>query len=113
MAVGVTKAVRDPVSTALSSMLRQVNFSCFIRDSVVLSTLKEDRQGYTRQVFGKRHKCFAAEVRNTLSDVAAGEIWVLFQPQTQTKVFANVNTKEDYIQSADMVDGAQNQNMPC
>ncbi|KAE8277264.1 hypothetical protein D5F01_LYC24870 [Larimichthys crocea] len=55
MAVGVTKAVQD-------------------REKV--------RQGYPQDVLVKRLNSFAAEVLNTITDVAVREICALFQPQT-------------------------------
>ncbi|XP_044064417.1 fibrous sheath CABYR-binding protein-like [Siniperca chuatsi] len=111
MAVGVTKAVEDRVSTALSSMLRQVAFSRSIRDNMVLSIQERVRQGHTRDVLVKRLNCFAAEVLNTISDAAAREICVLFQPHT--KVSVNMNTRKDCIQPADVVDGAEARASPA
>ncbi|XP_044063034.1 actin cytoskeleton-regulatory complex protein pan1-like [Siniperca chuatsi] len=111
MAVGVTKAVEDRVSTALSSMLRQVAFSRSIRDNMVLSIQERVRQGHTRDVLVKRLNCFAAEVLNTISDAAAREICVLFQPHT--KVSGNMNTRKDCIQPADVVDGAEARASPA
>lgn len=63
-------------------MHHQVTFSCCTRDNLVLSIQEEVRKGYTEDVPVKRLNCFAAEVLNTITDVAVGEICVLFQPQT-------------------------------
>ncbi|XP_018535768.1 uncharacterized protein LOC108885785 [Lates calcarifer] len=105
MAVGVTKAVEDRVSTALSSMLLQVSFSRSIRDDVVLSIQETVGQVYTQDVLVKKLNCFAAELLNTISDVAAERICVLFQPQTFTKVPVCMNTDKDHTLPADVVDG--------
>ncbi|GLD68818.1 uncharacterized protein AKAME5_002013100 [Lates japonicus] len=105
MAVGVTKAVEDRVSTALSSMLLQVSFSRSIRDDVVLSIQETVGQVYTQDVLVKKLNCFAAELLNTISDVAAERICVLFQPQTFTKVTVCMNTDKDRTLPADVVDG--------
>ncbi|XP_018538288.2 cell surface glycoprotein 1 [Lates calcarifer] len=107
MAVGVTKAVEDRVSTTLPSMLLQVSFSRFIRNDVVLSIQEKVRQGYTKDVLVKMLNCFSAKVLKTISDVAAAEICVLFQPQTHTKVPPNLKPREDCTQPADVVDLAE------
>ena len=79
MAVGVTRAVEDRVSTALSTVLHRVTFSRSTRDDMVLSVMEKIRQGCTRDVLVKRLNCFESEVMNSISDVAAGEICLLFQ----------------------------------
>ncbi|XP_050932065.1 uncharacterized protein LOC108887413 [Lates calcarifer] len=107
MAVGVTKAVEDRVSTTLPSMLLQVSFSRFIRNDVVLSIQEKVRQGYTKDVLMKMLNCFSAKVLKTISDVAAAEICVLFQPQTHTKMPPNLKPREDCTQPADVVDLAE------
>ncbi|KAE8288437.1 hypothetical protein D5F01_LYC12308 [Larimichthys crocea] len=86
MAVGVTKAVQDRVSKALSSVLLQATFSSSIRDIMVLSIQEKVRQGYPQDVLVKRLNSFAAEVLNTITDVAVREICALFQPQTPQAV---------------------------
>ncbi|XP_027142906.1 uncharacterized protein LOC109137657 isoform X1 [Larimichthys crocea] len=86
MAVGVTKAVQDRVSKALSSVLLQATFSSSIRDNMVLSIQEKVRQGYPQDVLVKRLNSFAAEVLNTITDVAVREICALFQPQTPQAV---------------------------
>ncbi|TKS81675.1 hypothetical protein D9C73_015781 [Collichthys lucidus] len=86
MAVGVTKAVQDRVSKALSSVLLQATFSSSIRDTMVLSIQEKVRQGYPQDVLVKRLNSFAAEVLNTITDVAVREICALFQPQTPQAV---------------------------
>ncbi|KAE8288441.1 hypothetical protein D5F01_LYC12312 [Larimichthys crocea] len=86
MAVGVTKAVQDRVSKALSSVLLQATFSSYIRDNMVLSIQEKVRQGYPQDVLVKRLNSFAAEVLNTITDVAVREICALFQPQTPQAV---------------------------
>ncbi len=112
MAVGVTKAVEARVSTALSSMLCRVPFSRFIRDKMALSIQEKVRQGHSQDVLVKRLNCFAAEVLNTITDAAAGEICMLLHPQTHTKVSVNMNTRKDCIQP-DMVDGAEAKTSPA
>ncbi|KAE8295738.1 hypothetical protein D5F01_LYC06675 [Larimichthys crocea] len=86
MAVGVTKAVQDRVSKALSSVLLQATFSSSTRDNMVLSIQEKVRQGYPQDVLVKRLNSFAAEVLNTITDVAVREICALFQPQTPQAV---------------------------
>ncbi|KAE8295740.1 hypothetical protein D5F01_LYC06677 [Larimichthys crocea] len=86
MAVGVTKAVQDRVSKALSSVLLQATFSSSIRDNMVLSIQEKVRQGYPQDVLVKRLNSFVAEVLNTITDVAVREICALFQPQTPQAV---------------------------
>ncbi|KAE8281651.1 hypothetical protein D5F01_LYC20647 [Larimichthys crocea] len=86
MAVGVTKAVQDRVSKALSSMRLQATFSSSIRDNMVLSIQEKVRQGYPQDVLVKRLNSFAAEVLNTITDVAVREICALFQPRTPQAV---------------------------
>ncbi|XP_019117242.2 uncharacterized protein LOC104929949 [Larimichthys crocea] len=86
MAVGVTKAVQDRVSKALSSVVLQATFSSSIRDNMVLSIQEKVRQGYPQDVLVKRLNSFAAEVLNTITDVAVREICALFQPQTPQAV---------------------------
>ncbi|TKS81346.1 hypothetical protein D9C73_015451 [Collichthys lucidus] len=86
MAVGVTKAVQDRVSKALSSVLLQATFSSSIRDNMVLSIQEKVRQGYPQDVLVKRLNNFAAEVLNTITDVAVREICALFQPETPQAV---------------------------
>ncbi|XP_027141196.1 uncharacterized protein LOC113747097 isoform X1 [Larimichthys crocea] len=81
MAVGVTKAVQDQVSKALSSVHLQATFSSSIRDNMDLSIQEKVRQGYPQDVLVKRLNSFAAEVLNTITDVAVREICALFQPQ--------------------------------
>ncbi|KAI3362628.1 hypothetical protein L3Q82_001706 [Scortum barcoo] len=105
MAVGVTKAVEDRVSTALSAILCQVPFSHSIRDNLVLSIQEKIRQSDTTDVLVKKLNCFATEVLNTIADVAAGEICALFKPQTHTAVSS--------IQPADMVDDAEVKTSPA
>ncbi|KAI3363036.1 hypothetical protein L3Q82_011702, partial [Scortum barcoo] len=105
MAVGVTKAVEDRVSTALSAILCQVPFSRSIRDNLVLSIQEKIRQSDTTDVLVKKLNCFATEVLNTIADVAAGEICALFKPQTHTAVSS--------IQPADMVDDAEVKTSPA
>ncbi|XP_035528022.1 uncharacterized protein LOC118335702 [Morone saxatilis] len=107
MAVGVTKAVEDRVSAVLISKPFQICFSRSFRDQVVRSILKKVRQRYSQDVLVKKLNCFAADVLNTIADVAAGEICALFPPQTHKKVSVNINTEEDYIQPADVVDGVE------
>ncbi|TKS91110.1 hypothetical protein D9C73_025244 [Collichthys lucidus] len=86
MAVGVTKAVQDRVSKVLSSVLLQATFSSSIRDNMVLSIQEKVRQGYPQDVLVKRLNSFAAEVLNTITDVAVREICALFQPRTPQAV---------------------------
>ncbi|XP_051263075.1 uncharacterized protein LOC127367353 [Dicentrarchus labrax] len=104
MAVGVTKAVEDRVSAVLISKPFQICFSRSFRDQVVLEKV---RQRYSQDVLVKKLNCFAADVLNTIADVAAGEICALFPPQTHKKVSVNINTEEDYIQPADVLDGVE------
>ena len=80
MAVGVTQAVVDRVSTTLTTTLHQISFSRSIRDNVALSIQEKVRQGYTPGVLGRQLSCFTTEVLNTITIVAAGEICALFQP---------------------------------
>ncbi len=105
MAVGVTKAIEDRVSTALSSMLCWVPFSRSNRHYLVLFIQEKVRQGHTQDVLVKKLNCFAAEVLNTITDAAAGEICALFQPQTHTNVSS--------IQPADVVDGVEAKTSPA
>ncbi|KAI3376511.1 hypothetical protein L3Q82_016960, partial [Scortum barcoo] len=100
MAVGVTKAVEDRVSTALSSMNCQVPFSRSIRDDLVLSIQEKVRQSHAQEVLLKKLNCFATEVLNTIADVAAEEICVLFQPQTDTSIQSAVSEPEQQTESS-------------
>ena len=71
-------------------------------------TIREKvRRGYTQDVLVKTLSRSAAEVLNTISDVAAGDICVLFQPHSYVQVSPNPNTREACTQPADMVDGAE------
>lgn len=103
MAVGVTKAVEDQVSTALSSMPHRVTFSRSIRDYMVLSIQERVRQGYTLEGLVKRLNGFEAAVLNIITGVSAGEICVLFHSQSCTKVSVNMNYIKDCIQPAAVV----------
>ncbi|CAK6970078.1 uncharacterized protein LOC108885785 [Scomber scombrus] len=62
MAVGVTQAIVDQVSTILYTMLLQVTSSLSISDVVVLSVRGKFRQVYSEDILVKRLNCFAAEV---------------------------------------------------
>ncbi|KAI3376637.1 hypothetical protein L3Q82_017074, partial [Scortum barcoo] len=86
MAVGVTKAVEDRVSTALSSLLCHVPFSRSTRDYLVLSIQEKVRQGHSQDVLVEKLNFFAAEVLNTITDVAAIEICSLLRPEPHTSV---------------------------
>ncbi|XP_039978834.1 uncharacterized protein LOC120787209 [Xiphias gladius] len=55
--------------------------------------------------------CFAAEVLNTISYVATGEISALFQPHI--KLSPNLNAREACTQPADVVDGAEDKPSPA
>jgi len=90
MAVGLTQAVQDQVSAALSSMRLQITFSCPIRHDVVLSIQEKGGQVYTENLLVEKLNCFEAELLNTITGVAAGEIRVLFQPQNQTEADSTV-----------------------
>lgn len=68
-------------SPPLSTMLRQVTFSFSIRDDMVLSIQDKGRQMYLPDALRRRLNCFTAEVLTTITDVTAGEICVLFEPQ--------------------------------
>ncbi|KAM7002330.1 uncharacterized protein lrriq1 [Tautogolabrus adspersus] len=74
MAVGVTKAVLDRVSTALSTKLQEVSFSRSIRDDMVLSVTGKVRQMYSPDILKKKKNCFEAELLNTITDVAVWHI---------------------------------------
>lgn len=106
MAAGVMKAIKVRVSTVLHAMLGRV---ASVRDDMVLSIQEKVRRGYAQDVPVKRLNCFAPEMLDAITDVAAGEICVLFQHRTRTKVSVNVNTDKDCIQPADVVDGAEAQ----
>ncbi|KAG8012529.1 Mucin-1 [Nibea albiflora] len=80
MAVGITKAVQDRVSKSLSTVLLQATFSSTTRDNMTLSIQEKVRQGYSQDVLEKGLNSFAAEVLNTITDVAVREICALFQP---------------------------------
>jgi len=99
VAVSVTKAVEDRVSAALSTMLPQVNFTCSTRYKMVLSVQEKVRELYPEDDRAKLISCCAAEMLNTVADVAAEEICELFQ--TQTKEFANMNIRIDPADGAE------------
>ncbi|KAG8002256.1 Leucine-rich repeat-containing protein 75A [Nibea albiflora] len=80
MAVGITKAVQDRVSKTLSTVLLQATFSSTTRDNMTLSIQEKVRQGYSQDVLEKGLNSFAAEVLNTITDVAVREVCALFQP---------------------------------
>lgn len=87
-------------------MLRNISFSRFIRDDLVLSIQEKVRKGYTNDILVKRLHHFATEMMNTIAVVAAGEIYVLFQPHTRTMVSVNTNRTKHFIQSAEVAGGA-------
>lgn len=103
MAVGLTKAVEDQVTTALSTVLRQVTFSRSIRDDMVLSILGKVRQSYSQDILVKKLNCFTAEILNAITDTAATEICELFEPQIKASV--NMKAEKDCTQAEDVVDG--------
>ncbi|XP_047432444.1 uncharacterized protein LOC125000802 [Mugil cephalus] len=80
MAVGVTKAVEDRVYAALSSTSMRVKFTRAIRDVMVRSIRDKVRQAFTEDVLKKSLNWFAAELLNTIVDVAVEEICSLFLP---------------------------------
>ncbi|KAG7999883.1 hypothetical protein GBF38_001946, partial [Nibea albiflora] len=74
MAVGITKAVQDRVSRALSSVLLQATFSTSIRDKMVQSIKGQIRRSYPEEVLVERLNCFGTDVLNTITNVAVQEI---------------------------------------
>ncbi|XP_018556841.1 uncharacterized protein LOC108900338 [Lates calcarifer] len=111
MAVGLTKAVEDQVTTALSTVLRQVTFSRSIRDDMVLSILGKVRQSYSQDILVKKLNCFTAEILNAITDTAATEICELFEPQIKASV--NMKAEKDCTQAEDVVDGAEAKTGPA
>ncbi|XP_034549627.1 titin-like isoform X1 [Notolabrus celidotus] len=86
MAVGVTKAVLDRVSTTLSSTLRKVTFSQSVRDQMVIQIDKKVRQMYTADTLRRKLNSFEAEVLKILTWFTANSICELFEPRTQTVI---------------------------
>ncbi|KAG8008978.1 hypothetical protein GBF38_011550 [Nibea albiflora] len=112
MAVGVTKAVQDWVSKALSSMLLQATFSSSIRDNMVVSIQGKVRRSYPEEVLVKTLNCFGADVLNTITNVAVQEICALFQSQTSQAVLTSSDEPPAHTASLDP-DSAVDSNPPC
>ncbi|GAA6226947.1 uncharacterized protein LOC108900338 [Lates japonicus] len=114
MGVGLTKAVEDQVTTALSTVLRQVTFSRSIRDDMVLTILGKVRQSYSQDILVKKLNCFTAEIltpSDTITDTTAAEICELFEPQI--KVSVNMKAEKNCTQAEDVVDGAEAKTGPA
>lgn len=94
VAVGLTKAALDWVSTALFAG-QQVTFSCSIRDGMVQSIHEKVKQMYPQnpQVLRKKLNSFETNVLSIIAETAAREIYDLFEPQKD-------------IGTPDVVDGA-------
>lgn len=81
MSVGVTQAVLDQVSSALTTVEHQTTFTRSIRDDMVLSILTEIRQSYPHDVLVNRIKSFAPVLLSNIIDVAVGHICESFSPR--------------------------------
>ncbi|KAF0029618.1 hypothetical protein F2P81_018723 [Scophthalmus maximus] len=97
MAVGVTKAVMDRVTRALSSGLHRVNVSRPIRDAVVLSVQERVRQMYPEDILRQRLDCFAAQLLDEIAEAATRDICALFQPQADTDT-PSIPDRDDTVQ---------------
>ncbi|KAG7499639.1 hypothetical protein JOB18_044459 [Solea senegalensis] len=96
MAVGVTKAVWDHVTTALPSVIHQVTFSTSIRDDIVLSIQEKVKRMNPHALLRRRKlDCFDAQLLDQIANVATSEICALFQ--------SNTAIQEDSPQSQDCV----------
>ncbi|XP_023275107.1 uncharacterized protein LOC111664658 [Seriola lalandi dorsalis] len=82
LSVGVAKATLDRVSSALTTMGHQANFSRSMRDDMVLSILTEIRQMYPHDILVNRIKNFAPVLLSKIADVAAEQICEMFRPQS-------------------------------
>ncbi|XP_059201803.1 cell surface glycoprotein 1-like [Centropristis striata] len=82
MSVGVTKAVLDRVTGALTGVEGQTTFSRSIRDDVVLSILTTIRQTHPLHILVNRIKSFAPELLSEIVDVAAEQICEMFHPKS-------------------------------
>lgn len=79
---------------------------------MVLSIHEKVRQDFNKDVLVKRLNCFAADMLNTIADVAAGEIRALFEPQTHPNVAVYMSTEKDHIQPVEVVDGEEAKSSP-
>ncbi|XP_059201654.1 cell surface glycoprotein 1-like [Centropristis striata] len=82
MSVGVTKAVLDRVTDALTGVEGQTTFSRSIRDDVVLSILTTIRQTHPLHILVNRIKSFSPELLSEIVDVAAEQICEMFHPKS-------------------------------
>ncbi|XP_049897818.1 proteoglycan 4-like [Epinephelus moara] len=82
MSVGVTKAVLDQVSNALTTVEHQVIFSRSIRDEMVQSIMNKIRQTFSHDVLVNKIKRFAPVLLSEIVEVAVGQISGMFQPQS-------------------------------
>ncbi|XP_059202245.1 cell surface glycoprotein 1-like [Centropristis striata] len=82
MSVGVTKAVLDRVTGALTGVEGQTTFSRSIRDDVVLSILTTIRQTHPLHILVNRIKSFSPELLSEIVDVAAEQICEMFHPKS-------------------------------
>ncbi|KAI3367161.1 hypothetical protein L3Q82_008218 [Scortum barcoo] len=91
-----------PPNTHLNMPSQQLSrpVSRSIRDNLVLSIQEKVRQGHTREILVKKLNCFAAEVLNIITDVAAREICALFHPQTHSNIQPEVSEQVQQPTSA-------------
>ncbi len=82
MSVGVTKAVLDRVSNAVTTVEHYAIFSRSIRDDMVLSILTKIRQTHPHDILVNRIKSFAPVLLSEIVDVAVERICGIFQPQS-------------------------------
>ncbi|KAL7394880.1 hypothetical protein ABVT39_006170 [Epinephelus coioides] len=82
MSVGVTKAVLDGVSNALTTVEHQIIFSRSIRDEMVQSIMNKIRQTFSHDVLVNKIKSFAPVLLSEIAEVAVGQISGMFQPQS-------------------------------
>ncbi|XP_023136919.2 uncharacterized protein LOC111575805 [Amphiprion ocellaris] len=102
LAVGVTKAVEDRVSAALSTIRCQVTLSRSIRDHIVQSIQEKVRRSYPEDVLEERLNCFASNVLNTITNVAKEEICGLVQIQIHTIEFITMDSGSPEADSAEV-----------
>lgn len=79
---GVTKAVLDSVLNALTSVEHHAIFPRSIRDDMIFSVLSTIRQRLPRDILVNRIKMFAPVLLSEIADVAVGQIFEMFQPQS-------------------------------